>query len=303
MVACQNRQRTVINHDGEKREKVVKTVEGKRTRIMKDTIQVGSFHCGSVLDAHVVLGSSDQKHLFTARAGSRGGAVVLRLSKSLVTSNSSQAQKILMSRFLKYESGIVWGDLKYFRKSVSKILPKLTYKTLCRGDVVVSRRKSGKSGNVCWILDGTLRVTHENHVLCDMSRGERFGDVETFTKQHGLIDVTVSSFSATILMLSSRDLDVFGIEAVEEMKRTAAEKLSWLQMQIQRLSSTSSPMVRRRQYDPSDPFASSISNTIRETSKNLFTRNESKSSVGINCDASAHSVSFLQRLSERSAVE
>ena len=296
MVTCQSHS-SKINQTEEKKEEKVK---GKK-RGMRDTTRVGSFHCGDVLDAHVVLGSSDHNHVFTARAGSRGGAVVLRLSKSLVMSNSSQAQKILMARFLKNESGIAWGDLRNFRKHSSKIISKFTCQTLCRGDVVVSRHKKQKKA-VYWILDGTLRVTHENHVLCDMSRGERFGDVETFV-EHGLIDVSVSSFSATILSISSHDLEHLGSEAVEEIKNTAKEKYAWLQMQIERLSSTSSPKARRRQYDPSDPFASSISNTIRETSKNLFTRLESTSSMGISCDASAHSVSFLQRLSERSAVE
>jgi len=146
------------------------------------------------------------------------------------------------------------------------------------------------------------QTRYENYVLCDMSRGERFGDVEMFTDQH-FTKVSVSSSSATILELSRKDVEVLGSDAHEEMVRTATEKASWLKTQIERLSSKPLPRARYKQFDPSDPFASSISETIRETSKHLFNRKESTSSMGVSCDASAHSVAFLQRLSERSAIQ
>jgi len=158
MIACQNHTSSSSSSE-DKKKKVIHKSPPQKERDMKDFVQVGSFHCGDVLDAHVVLGSADDLHAFTARAGSRGGAVVLRLSKDLVMSNSSQAQKILMARFLKNESGIAWGDSKKFRKSSSKILSKFTCRTFRRGDVVLDQQLKKKNLKLYWILHGTLCVT------------------------------------------------------------------------------------------------------------------------------------------------
>ncbi len=310
MIACKTKR------EEKKQDEKIKKVDDEEkiagvsvSSSLPNIIHAGSFHFGDVLDAHTILQNTESSpHAFTARAGSQGGAVLLRISRDLIMSHSSHFQKILTAQFLAHESGIAWerGGFKKNRKMFSKILSRFTYDSLRRSDVVMSPKEN--VSYVYWILNGTFRVKHENHVLYDMSRGERFGDVEIFSEEDhqnhkckGLTTVSVASKTATILKLSRHDLNILGSDVLENMKRNTLEKAIWLKTQINKTSSSSKER-RRKPFQTSDPFASSISSTIRETSKNLFTRDSSESSMGLICDASAHSVSFLKRLSERSAV-
>eukprot|EP00939_MAST-03C_sp_MAST-3C-sp1_P001504 g1504.t1 len=308
--SCERGRKSTVARLGPTREKVVR---------------LGSFHCGDVICATDFFASpnSARSTTFTARGSHEYGAVLLRLSRSLVASYSHVLKRYDIARFVGYHACLSWGPGPPPPKKLLALADKFVRLTRHAGDTIMALGQPVK--NIYWIVDGTMRLTYYKPLgdsigneggskgadaTCELGRGQCFGDMAV-DRPIAIASVVVTSPKATLLVLRKYDCPALGKIPWMHLKHAAKTKREWLEAcsgarRTSPLTVEASSPTRGRvppKTDESDPFAVEVLGVLKETSDNLFSRVKSLSSVGLDCDASNHAVGFLKRMVKRNIGE